>query len=185
MMYVQDWLLPLLWVLWFATFLVLRPRKRGEVVQRVRRARWGILLQTLGYWAIFIPARPMFLQPLATWRVVAGTATGAIGIVTAATAIRHLSKQWRVDAGLNADHELVRTGPYRFMRHPIYASMLDMFITSVLFIGYLPWWPIGLAIFLLGIEIRVQIEDGLLRGRFGDTFEAWKREVPAYLPPVR
>ena len=184
-MYTQDWLLPAIWVLWFAPFLFLRPKQKGQAVKKAPQARWGILLQTLGYWTIYIPSRPMFNQTLAPWRIAAATVVGLIGVVTAASALRHLGKQWRVDAALNEDHELVRTGPYRIMRHPIYGSMLDMMVMSILFLGYLPWWPIGLALFLAGIEIRVRAEDGLLRGRFGEAFETWKRAIPAYLPPIR
>jgi two-component system LytT family response regulator len=52
-------------------------------------------------------------------------------------------------------------------------------------IGTLPMWPIALALSVAGIEIRVRTEDGLLRGRFGDQFEAWRGKVPAYIPFVR
>jgi protein-S-isoprenylcysteine O-methyltransferase Ste14 len=40
------------------------------------------------------------------------------------TGARALSRQWRIDAGLSADHELITSGPYRFVRHPIYTSIL-------------------------------------------------------------
>ena len=42
-----------------------------------------------------------------------------------------------------------------------------------------------MALFIAGIEIRVHVEDGLLRGRFGSRFEEWKNTVPAYLPLIR
>jgi protein-S-isoprenylcysteine O-methyltransferase Ste14 len=63
--------------------------------------------------------------------------------------------------------------------------MFAMNIMSALMLGKLPWWPIGVALFVAGIEVRVRVEDGLLRGRFGSQFEEWKNRVPAYLPPLR
>jgi hypothetical protein len=89
------------------------------------------------------------------------------------------------EAALNADHELVTSGPYRIIRHPIYASMFAMMIMSVLLLGKLPWWPIAIALFLTGIEIRIHAEDRLLRERFGSRFEDWKSKVPAYVPLLR
>ena len=50
------------------------------------------------------------------------------------------------------------------------------------------WWPMfvaGLIFFLIGNEIRVRAEDGLLAKRFGDSFMAYRSRVPAYLPFLR
>jgi protein-S-isoprenylcysteine O-methyltransferase Ste14 len=63
--------------------------------------------------------------------------------------------------------------------------MFAMQIMSVFMVGRLPWWRIGIALFVAGIEIRVRVEDGLLRERFGSRFEEWRMRVPAYLPPIR
>ena len=63
--------------------------------------------------------------------------------------------------------------------------MLAMIIMYAILLGRLPWWPIGIALFLAGIEIRIHEEDRLLRDRFGSLFEEWKREVPSYLPVIR
>ena len=51
--------------------------------------------------------------------------------------------------------------------------------------GEWPRWPVGLLVFLAGQEYRIRIEDNLLRGRFGERFETWKRQIPAYIPFVR
>ena len=54
------------------------------------------------------------------------------------TGARALGRQWRIDAGLSADHQLITSGPYRFVRHPIYTSMLSILLGT----GFLitPWW---------------------------------------------
>ena len=100
-------------------------------------------------------------------------------------AIGHLGKQWRIQAGLFADHELVRTGPYRFVRHPIYASMLGMLVSSGLVMTHWAVLIVAVAIFIVGTEIRVRAEDGLLESRFGETFREYRAAVPAYIPFVR
>jgi len=71
------------------------------------------------------------------------------------------------------------------VRHPIYASMLSMLIATGLTIASWPLFAVGVAIFVIGTEIRVRIEDGLLRSRFGDQFRDYQGSVAAYVPWVR
>jgi protein-S-isoprenylcysteine O-methyltransferase Ste14 len=182
---VPVWYVVGLWCLWILQFVLFRPKQRSAPVKIAPSARWGIVLQTLGYWAIFLPARSLWTEPVALWRLLAGIAFGLAGIWMASAGIRHLGKQWRVSAALSEDHELITSGPYRIVRHPIYASMFAMNIMSALLLGRLPRWPIAIALFVAGIEVRVRVEDELLRGRFGVRFDEWKKQIPAYLPLVR
>ena len=161
------------------------PDKKSTAIKTSPNFRWGIVLQVLGYWAILLPARKSWGQPVSLWRISAAVAFGLGGIWLASSGVRHLGKQWQMKAAINDDHQLVTSGPYQIVRHPIYASMFAMNITTALLLGRLPWWPIGIVLCLAGIEIRIQVEDGLLRDRFGPRFEAWKRKVPAYLPLIR
>lgn len=94
----------------------------------------------------------------------------------------HLGKQWRILAGLYSDHELVRTGPYSIVRHPVYLGMLGMFLAGGLMETPWPAFLLALAVFIAGTEIRVRIEDDLLARRFGAEWRAWRAKTPAYLP---
>jgi protein-S-isoprenylcysteine O-methyltransferase Ste14 len=99
-------------------------------------------------------------------------------------AVMHLGKQWRIQAGLYSDHELVRTGPYRVVRHPIYVALLGMLIGTGLVVS---WWPTVIlagALFITGMEIRIRSEDALLTDRFGEAFEKYRATVAAYIPFV-
>lgn len=172
-------------ILWALQFILFRPRQKSTPIKTAPNFRWGIVVQMLGYWAIFLPARQFLAQPIPLWRIAVGTGFGLVGIWLASSSIRHLGKQWQIRAAINDDHELVTSGPYQIVRHPIYASMFAMYLMNVLMLGTLPWWPIGIALFLAGIEIRIHVEETLLRDRFGVLFEAWKSKVPAYLPLIR
>jgi protein-S-isoprenylcysteine O-methyltransferase Ste14 len=185
MMMIPIWYVFGLWALWILQFALLRTTQKSTPVKTAPKARWGIVLQGLGYWVILVSARSSWTAPISVWRLSVGITLGMGGIWLASTGVRHLGKQWRVNAALNADHELVTSGPYQIVRHPIYASMLAMNIMIAILLGRLPWWPIGVVLFLVGIEIRVRVEDGLLRERFGPRFEAWRLCVPAYLPLIR
>jgi len=80
--------------------------------------------------------------------------------------------------------ELVQTGAYRLcgIRYLLMLCMLSM---SIAVVGTLPRWPFAVALGIAGTEIRVRVEDGLLRERFGSKFTEWQKRVPAYLPLVR
>ena len=99
--------------------------------------------------------------------------------------MRHLDRQFRVHARLYEDHELVTTGPYAIVRHPIYTSLLAMLVCSLLILS--PWQcaAIALALFIVGTEIRVHTEDRLLASRFGARFFEYRKRVRAYVPFVR
>jgi protein-S-isoprenylcysteine O-methyltransferase Ste14 len=107
----------------------------------------------------------------------------AAASVLAWTSTRTLGRQWRLDAGLNANHVLVRSGPYRLIRHPIYTSMFCTLLGTGLMLAtpLLLLLP-SLLLFTIGTEIRVRVEDSLLASRFGDQFQDYRRRVPAYIP---
>lgn len=173
-----------MWVIWFYPFL--RHRFTGTKRQSnvmAPRGNWGLLLQTLGMllaW-VWIPHSPEpSLARIAGSMILAPVAAG-LGWLC----VRHLGKQLRILAGLYADHELIRTGPYGIVRHPVYLSMFLLTLATGLL---LTWWPLlllAIALFIAGTEIRIHAEEGLLRERFGKQFEDYRRNVPAYLPFVR
>jgi protein-S-isoprenylcysteine O-methyltransferase Ste14 len=171
------------WFVWGLSF-VLAHLRGGETAKHVdRRARWGMVLQAVAY-AVLWQGR-FWKHPVSSWRLGLAIVFLLLANVLAWTATRSLGRHWRMDAGLNAEHELITAGPYRVVRHPIYASMLCL----LLGIGFLvtPWrlFGIALALFLLGTEIRVRVEDALLASRFGETFREYARRVSAYVPFLR
>jgi protein-S-isoprenylcysteine O-methyltransferase Ste14 len=91
----------------------------------------------------------------------------------------------RFDAALTSDHELVRTGPYRIVRHPIYTSMFCLLLGTGFMVTPPLLFLVAIILFIGGTEIRVRIEDSLLASRFGDKFRAYQRSVSAYIPLVR
>jgi len=146
-----------------------------------RRARWGILLIGISFGLLW--QGRYWTRSTALWQIVLGISFFALASALSWTSTLALGRQWRLDAGLNADHELVRSGPYRIIRHPIYASMfcaliatgsvlstpLVLFIPSLIFCG-------------LGTAIRVRVEDRLLAQKFGVVFQDYRRRVPLLIP---
>ena len=173
------------WILWLLPFFIRQSKGTQKAVQVATGARWGIVLVSIGFMAVFMHRPEAWAAEFSPVRLCVGAVFAFCGILLSWTAVAGLGRQWRVDAGLNADHELVRSGPYRIVRHPIYASMLCMLLTWIAAIGTLPGWPIAIVLFIVGTEIRVWVEDRLLRSRFHEQFDQWQKSVPAYLPFIR
>lgn len=182
---VRAFLMVTAWLVWLGAFVMRRSRRRGKAVRIETKARWGMLLEFTGYWVAQAHGPAVWASDLEVWRAVAGAVFAAAAAALAWNAVGKLGRQWRVDAGLNQDHELVQSGAYRLVRHPIYASMAAMLLAVIFWTGTLPGWPVAIVLFVTGTEIRVRVEDGLLSERFGERFAEWRRSVPAYLPFIR
>lgn len=168
------------WLAWVSAFI---GRKRATGARTIdKHARWGMVLQGVGF-ALVWQAR--FWEHAPGWKLFPAIAFMLAAALLSWTGVSALGPQWRLDAGLNADHRLVRSGPYALIRHPIYASMLCMLLGTGLILS--PWWLFlsAVAVFLIGTEIRVRTEDALLGSQFGSEFTAFQRKTPAYIPWVR
>ena len=171
------------WFFWLLPFFIAEGRGRRPAATVDRRARWGMVIQAVSY--VLLWQNNFWARTPAGWRIAVSALFLIFAISLSWTATRALGPQWRMDAGLNADHELVRAGAYRFLRHPIYASMLCVFIGTGLMITPWPWFLAAAVVFFVGTEIRVRVEDKLLVSRFGERFRSYARTTSAYVPFVR
>jgi protein-S-isoprenylcysteine O-methyltransferase Ste14 len=177
-------ILPAGWVAWMVPFILVRLRQTKQAPTKIdRRARWGIVLVGLSYSVLFQPR--LWIADLPIWRTALSVVFFVLASALSWGATRALGRQWRIDAGLNEDHELVMSGPYRLVRHPIYTSMLCMFCATGFLLTPLPILFAGLIVCVIGTEIRVRVEDRLLRERFGDGFRRYQNSVAAYIPFIR
>ena len=173
------------WLAWAWPFAFRAPhyQKRASITAMGPTVA-GLLLEVLAI-VIALAFRLPPSQPPGPVRVLASIVAGAISAVLSWTAVKHLGRQFRVNAGLYEDHELVRTGPYGIVRHPIYSSVLAILLSTILLLTPWRWAAVSLVLFVVGTEIRVRTEDHLLASRFGREFAEYRRKVPAYVPFVR
>ena len=167
-------------MLWWYPFLFRAPhwQKRGSVTA-VWPTRIGLLLECAAFLVAFcfrVPAGP------GSVRLICAMLPGPAAVALAWSAVTHLGRQFRITAGVWEDHELVRTGAYGVVRHPIYASLLVMLAATLLRFTRWPWVLFSVALFITGTEIRIHAEERLLAARFGDAFAAYRARVPAYIP---
>lgn len=173
------------WIAWFLAFM--KPGREAKGQKKVVRApssRWGIALVTVSFALVWMYVRPVGFQK-STASLVVSMVLGPVSVALAWAAAHELGKQWRFEAALSEDHQLIQSGPYRWMRHPIYTSMFGMLMATAAAWTWWPMWVAGAAFFIAGTEIRVAAEERLLAEHFKGTYDAYRSRVRAWIPFVR
>ena len=119
---------------------------------------------------IFVPVpglRQRYL-PTSPFVTAAGLTIQALGLLLAVWARRHLGRNWSGEVAIKVEHELVRSGPYRVVRHPIYSALLGMYVGSTVVSAELHAL-LGLALAACAYGRKVRLEEasfsGVLRSR--------------------
>lgn len=121
--------------------------------------------------------------PNAPWVVLIGLAVHISSALFAVWARRHLGRNWSGAITAKVDHELIRTGPYRLVRHPIYSAMLGMFLGTALVSGELHAL-LGVIIIAVAYWRKIRLEEQHLRGVFGAAYDEYRRKSWALIPGV-
>ncbi len=105
----------------------------------------------------------------------------AAGLGWALYARFHLGANWSGTVQVKRDHQLIRSGPYRYTRHPIYSGLLLAFLGLDLFLDR--WLGIPAILLLVaGFRMKIAREEKFMRRQFGRMYEAYTAEVPMLLP---
>ncbi len=169
-------------IFWAVPFILVRSKQKAALTLD-RRARWGVALEGIGYTLLW--QGQFWTRSPAPWQTAVSILLFAFAIALSWSGAFALGRQLRVDAALGANHKLIRRGPYRLVRHPIYTSMLCVLMATGILVA--PWFLLlsGLVLFVTGTEIRMRVEDRLLESRFGDDFRSYRSAVPRLIPLPR
>ena len=113
---------------------------------------------------------------------IAGLVMCALGLAFAAWARAYLGKNWGIPMTVKEGAELVTTGPYRFVRHPIYSGVLLGFLGSAL-VGGMPWL-IAFVIFAIYFALSARAEEHLMVKEFPDQYPEYQKRTQAFIPFV-
>jgi protein-S-isoprenylcysteine O-methyltransferase Ste14 len=147
----------------------------------------GIALQSLGCAAAGIglvrPVLPWW-APFSLVSTVLVLLLGGTAIALFLSAATTMGKNWSLVARTRPDHQLVRSGPFAIVRHPIYLALLLYLISIAAALGHWPQLLLAMPLYLAGTAIRIRDEEALLRKQFGDEHARYVREVPALIPLI-
>jgi protein-S-isoprenylcysteine O-methyltransferase Ste14 len=110
-----------------------------------------------------------------------GTAITAAGLGFSAWARVHLGRNWSATVTVKQDHELIRTGPYAFVRHPIYTGVLFGFIGTALVTGE---WRGVLAVVIVFAAFwrKLRLEERWMSETFGEDYRRYRARTRALIP---
>jgi protein-S-isoprenylcysteine O-methyltransferase Ste14 len=110
-----------------------------------------------------------------------GLVLAGAGVAFAIWARWHLGRNWSAVVSIREQHDLIRTGPYRAVRHPIYTGLLLAIMGTVLIVGEFRAL-IALAIVLASFYLKARKEDAWLAREFGETFQGHAKRTGMFLP---
>ena len=183
------WLFPLLWLAFIVVWIA-RARGGKAVAEResaVSRVSHYLPL-AIAIYLIAAPHVPFALlndrfAPLSLWLVQLGAALTFAGIAFAVWARVWIAGNWSTDVTLKRDHELIVSGPYALVRHPIYTGVLLGLLGTALAVGE---WRAALAVVLAAAAFwrKLGIEEAVMRRQFGEAYARYAARVPALIPFV-
>lgn len=183
---------PLQWVFicWaaFALYWLISAFRRKATKKRetsFQRLAYSLPL-FVAFWMLFEPEAQLgwlktrFVPAEATWQWF-GVAVTAAGVALAIWARRHIGSNWSGIVTLKEGHELIRTGPYGSIRHPIYTGMLIGLLGTATAIGEVRGL-IAVAVGWLSFYVKARREESFLSQEFGPAFDAHKHDTGMFLP---
>jgi protein-S-isoprenylcysteine O-methyltransferase len=166
---------------------LLNVRRRGAAPQD-RGTKWVIVLASrLGLVAaLAIAALVPALRAYANtwWTFGLGIALVLAGVALRARAIVTLGRYFRREVTIEPGQRLVRSGPYRLLRHPSYAGILISFTGLGLAFGSWVSAAVALVVVLAGMLPRIRVEERALAEAFGPEYADYARSTARIVPFV-
>jgi protein-S-isoprenylcysteine O-methyltransferase len=129
-------------------------------------------------WPAALRLRVVPDQPIYGWL---SLAIACAGLAFTLWARFYLGRNWSATVTVKENHELIRTGPYAIVRHPIYAGLILAFLGTAIGFGELRGF-IALPILAFGWKHKANVEERFMTEQFGAQYERYKREVKGLIP---
>jgi protein-S-isoprenylcysteine O-methyltransferase Ste14 len=114
------------------------------------------------------------------WRAAGGLALFALGLAFAVWARLHIGRNWGTPMTQKVDPELVTSGPYRLVRHPIYSGILLAGAGTALALNWV--WLAAAAVAAFYFVYSALVEERYLAEHFPDAYPAYKRSTTMLVP---
>lgn len=180
-----TWLIFLGYWLWAARSA--KPSMRQEAFATRLLVYWlplaiAALLLGPGEWFGHTLLREQFVGHT-TLVYVSGLCLTVLGAALAIVSRVLLGRNWSATVQLKQEHELITTGPYRFVRHPIYTGLLLMFLGNALMVGDCRGL-LAVAIVLASFWRKLRLEEAWLSERFGEPYRLYQSRTKALIPAL-
>ena len=182
-------LIPAMWIAWAAYWWISSRAVKANVRRDTPLSRLAyhgpLVLAALLLMGRIAPV-PLLEErfvPQAPWLFIVAAALTGAGILFSVWARRHLGAYWSATVTIKEGHQLITTGPYAIVRHPIYTGLLLALVGTALAVGE---WRGVVAVALAAVSIypKIRLEERWMREQFGEKYRAYCQHVPALIPFV-
>jgi protein-S-isoprenylcysteine O-methyltransferase Ste14 len=187
MLWFYESFFPVVWVVFLLYWQIKAANTKSN--QRLESAASRILRVFIFLIAIVllsttrIPLPWLYLQlwPAGLLPFWLGAAVTIAGLLFAVWAREHLGSNWSRSVTIKQGHELITTGPYAVVRHPIYTGILIGFLGMAIAISQVRGFIVFVLIFL-ALWIKLRMEEQWMRSQFGEAYAAYVRQTAALVP---
>jgi protein-S-isoprenylcysteine O-methyltransferase Ste14 len=180
-------LLGIPWIVFIVYWIVGALKTRATREKEPFTSRFVVLaVEVVGYLLIFNASTGIgFLGTRVLPRTLLGPIVGIVltwlGIALAIWARYHLAEYWSARVTIKEGHQLIRTGPYTHLRHPIYSGLILATLGSALVIDR---WRcvLGLCLVLAGYCFKAKKEETMLTQQFGEAFREHQKHTGFLIP---
>ena len=177
-------------VVWIAFLIYWQIKATNtKTTQRLESAASRILRVLIFLIAIVLlsttrtPLRWLYLPlwPSGFWPFWLGAAITIAGLLFAVWAREHLGRNWSRSVTIKQGHELITTGPYAVVRHPIYTGILTGFLGMAIAISQVRGFIVFVLIFLV-LWFKLRMEEQWMRSQFGEAYATYAHQTAALVP---
>lgn len=165
------------WIYWLVSAIGKKKViKRANSGQRFTFIIFVIILLTLSHLPYF------HVQPFTSNNIIltVGVILCALGLGFAVWARVHLGSNWNAEPSIQQGHELVTSGPYQWVRHPIYTGLIIALFGSTL-VGNAVWLVIFIALGFIFVW-RIKTEEKFMMELFPQAYPEYKKRTKALFP---
>jgi protein-S-isoprenylcysteine O-methyltransferase Ste14 len=187
MLWFYEAFFPVVWIVFLVYWQVKAAntkttRRLEPALSRILRVLvFAIVIILLSTTWIPLPWLYRQLWPVGLWPFWLGAAVTIAGILFAVWAREHLGRNWSRSVTIKEDHELITTGPYAVVRHPIYTGILAGFLGMAIAISQVRGVVAFVLIFFV-LWVKFRMEEQWMRSQFGETYAEYAHQTAAVVP---
>ena len=179
-------------VVWIAFLVYWRIKAVGTKTTQRREPDASGILRPLAFLVVIvllsttrIPLPWLYRQlwPSGMWAFWIGAAVTVVGLLFAVWARQHLASNWSSAVTIKEGHELITTGPYALVRHPIYTGILTGFLGTAIALSQVRG-VIGFVLIFLVLWAKLSMEEEWMHSQFGETYATYVHQTAALVPYI-
>lgn len=157
--------------------------REGRGAFAVRFVVFFVLVAFLVLYALDVPWLRALSIPLPPWLRWIGCALGVGSLVWWIWAQIVLGTHWSAQLQLREEHRLITTGPYAWVRHPLYTAMFGVSVAFALVTANWVFVAFG-ALSIIGMLVRVPREERMMLDEFGSEYAAYMQRTGRFFPRI-